>query len=604
MAAETRTPWAMGEEAAYPRGLTERCELLERLSGDSRGETLLVRERESGRLLIAKCRNKEGAPPEDGEADILGRLRGPGVPALVDVCENETTRCLLREYIPGETLDKAARSGMTEEQARQIGLGLCRVLRYLHSQDPPVIHRDIKPQNVVLTEDGKVYLIDFDISRRYSRDAPADTVISGTQDFAAPEQYGFSQTDWRSYIFSLEVLLYWLVTGRTKVGDASAGSLDHCVRRCTAFDPKRRYHSVEAVERALRAAGPRGRRLTRAAAVLLAALVLAAGCFLLSGVGAEEEPPQDVLADLPPAETGISPAETDAAPEDPAEPVAFQDPLIESAVRLVLGKGPEEAIMAEELAAVEGIFVVLGDVYSDMGQYWAYGSAPVPTEQDLAEVGGGVRTLEDLRMLPNLRELGISGGSVTDLSPLAELTKLESVDLRYNQVRSVEPLAGLPSMALLGLNRNPVEDLSPLADCPALRILDLCGVPGLTGEDLRGLTGPYQRLDLSEAASCGGALTGWEIRELLVSVDGDPTLSVLEGVRGLERLELRGTGEVDLTALADHPALWELSLTSGVTAADLTPLLSLPGLETVSLPASMAPAAQALGETPFQIEIF
>lgn len=581
MAAETRTPWAMGEEAAYPRGLTERCELLERLSGDSRGETLLVRERESGRLLIAKCRNKEGAPPEDGEADILGRLRGPGVPALVDVCENETTRCLLREYIPGETLDKAARSGMTEEQARQIGLGLCRVLRYLHSQDPPVIHRDIKPQNVVLTEDGQVYLIDFDISRRYSRDAPADTVISGTQDFAALEQYGFSQTDWRSDIFSLGVLLYWLVTGRTKVGDASAGNLDHCVRRCTAFDPKRRYHSVEAVERALRAAGPRGRRLTRAAAVLLAALLLAAGCFLLSGVGAEEEPPQDVLADLPPAETGISPAETDAVPEIPAEPVAFQDPLIESAVRLVLGKGPEEAIIAEELATVEGVYVVLGDVYSDMGQYWAYGSAPVPTEQDLAEVGGGVRTLEDLRMLPNLRELGISGGSVTDLSPLAGLTKLESVDLRYNQVRSVEPLAGLPSMTLLGLNRNPVEDLSPLAECPALRTLDLCGVPGLTGEDLSGLTGPYQRLDLTEAADCGGALAGWEIRELVVSVNGDPSLSVLEGVRGLERLELRGTGEVDLT-----------------------PLLSLPALETVSLPASMAPAAQALGETAFQIEIF
>ena len=106
------------------------------------------------------------------------------------------------EYIPGETLDKAARGRMTEAQARQIGLSLCRVLRRLHSQDAPIIHRDIKPQNVVLGEDGRVWLIDFDISRRYSRGAPADTVISGTQDFAAPEQYGFSQTDCRSDIFS------------------------------------------------------------------------------------------------------------------------------------------------------------------------------------------------------------------------------------------------------------------------------------------------------------------------------------------------------------------------------------------------------------------
>ena len=99
---------------------------------------------------------------------------------------------------------------------------------------------------MVLGEDGRVWLIDFDISRRYSRGAPADTVISGTQDFAAPEQYGFSQTDCRSDIFSLGVLLYWLVTGRTKVGEASAGSLDRCIRRCTAFDPERRYRSVAA----------------------------------------------------------------------------------------------------------------------------------------------------------------------------------------------------------------------------------------------------------------------------------------------------------------------------------------------------------------------
>lgn len=245
----------LGEEERYPQGLTERCELLELLSENSRGETLLVRERDSGRLLVAKCRQKAGVDFDTGEAEILRRLGGPGVPALAGAYESETMYCLLREYIPGGTLDKAARGGMTEAQARQIGLSLCRVLRRLHSQDPPIIHRDIKPQNVVLGEDGRVWLIDFDISRRYSRGAPADTVISGTQDFAAPEQYGFSQTDCRSDIFSLGVLLYWLVTGRTKVGEASAGSLDRCIRRCTAFDPERRYRSVAAVERGLRASG-------------------------------------------------------------------------------------------------------------------------------------------------------------------------------------------------------------------------------------------------------------------------------------------------------------------------------------------------------------
>ena len=555
----------LGEEERYPQGLTERCELLELLSENSRGETLLVRERDSGRLLVAKCRQKAGVDFDAGEAEILRRLGGSGVPALAGAYESETMYCLLREYIPGETLDKAARGRMTEAQARQIGLSLCRVLRRLHSQDPPIIHRDIKPQNVVLGEDGRVWLIDFDISRRYSRGASADTVISGTQDFAAPEQYGFSQTDCRSDIFSLGVLLYWLVTGRTKVGEASAGSLGRCIRRCTAFDPERRYRSVAAVERGLRASG---RRLGGLAVAILAAVILfcGAGAWLLAGG---------------------------------TEAIAFQEPLIEAAVRLALDKGPEDPITVEELALVEGIYIVRGDVYGDLSQYWTYGA--VHDSQALAAAGGGVVSLEDLRMLPNLRELGISGGSVSDLCPLAELEKLEQVDLRFNQVASVEALEGLPVLWLVGLSGNPVEDLSPLAGCSALGTLDLCAVPGLTGEMLAVLPGPYDQLDITGAADCGGALAGREIHRLVASVNGDPGLAFLEGIIGLESLELRGTETVDLTALAEHPGLRELRLSAGVTA-ELTPLLALSALETVILPPELADEAAALGDTPFAVQ--
>ena len=70
----------LGEEERYPQGLTERCELLELLSENSRGETLLVRERDSGRLLVAKCRQKAGVDFDAGEAEILRRLGGPGCP--------------------------------------------------------------------------------------------------------------------------------------------------------------------------------------------------------------------------------------------------------------------------------------------------------------------------------------------------------------------------------------------------------------------------------------------------------------------------------------------------------------------------------------------
>ena len=567
-------PVLPAEEDCYPAELTARCELLERLGGSQDCETLLVRERSGGRLLVAKCREKAAGVEKDAEAEILRRLSGPGLPAFAGVYENDLMRCTLREYIPGRTLDKVAAEGMSEAQVREIGLGLCAVLRRLHSQDPPVIHRDIKPQNVILTDTGEVFLIDFGISRRYDSNAGEDTVFAGTRGFAAPEQYGFAQTDCRSDIFSLGVLLCWLMTGQTQLGEVSVGGLERCIRRCTAFDPKDRYQSVDAVAAALRA-GVRcswRRECAKRPHGALAALVLLAVAALLALTGADPE--------------------RNAA-------VSFQEPLVEEAVRLALGKEPEEAIAAEELALVEGVYIVCGDTYPTLMDYWDKGASWDPEQLEAA--GGGVASLEDLRMLPNLREVGISGGSVSDLSPLAELEELETLDLRYNQVTSLEPLAGLPALRLVGFNMNPVEDLSPLAACPALEIVDLCDVSDLTGADIADLPRTLAELTITDVSDRAGSLSGMTIRRLVVSVTGDPELAVLTGVRGLEDLVLQEPDAVDLSALVDHPDLRELTLPPGVTVEDLSPLLALPALEQVTLPRDMEEAVLALGEVPFQV---
>ena len=119
------------------------------------------------------------------------------------------------------------------------------------SKPPPVIHRDIKPQNIILSDDGLATLIDFGISRYYDKNARSDTVCFGTQEFAPPEQYGFSQTDCRADIFSLGVLLGWMLTGRTSDFVIPDRRLARIVKKCTAFSPKDRYSSVAAVRRAL-----------------------------------------------------------------------------------------------------------------------------------------------------------------------------------------------------------------------------------------------------------------------------------------------------------------------------------------------------------------
>ena len=109
---------------------------------------------------------------------------------------------------------------MEEAQIIKLMLQLCDTLIYLHGQTPAVIHRDIKPQNIIVDEAGKIKLIDFGISRLYDKSAHNDTVFIGTQEFAPPEQYGFSQTDERSDIFSLGVVLCWLLTGETDTSKA------------------------------------------------------------------------------------------------------------------------------------------------------------------------------------------------------------------------------------------------------------------------------------------------------------------------------------------------------------------------------------------------
>lgn len=570
----TERPVLPVEETCYPAELTACCELLERLGGSQNCETLLVRERSGGRLLVAKCREKAAGVEKDAEAEILRRLSGPGLPAFAGVYENDLMRCTLREYIPGRTLDKVAAEGMSEAQVREIGLGLCAVLRRLHSQDPPVIHRDIKPQNVILTDTGEVFLIDFGISRRYDSAAGEDTVFAGTRGFAAPEQYGFAQTDCRSDIFSLGVLLCWLMTGQTQLGEVSVGGLERCIRRCTAFDPKDRYQSVDAVAAALRA-GVRcswRRECAKRPHGALAALVLLAVAALLALTGADPE-------------WGGA--------------VSFREPLVEEAVRLALGKEPEEPIAAEELSLVEGVYIVCGDVYATMADYWTYGALADPARLEAA--GGGVVSLEDLRMLPNLRELGISGGSIGDLSPLEALEKLESLDLRYNQVTSLAPLAGLPALRLVGFNGNPVEDLSPLAACPALEVVDLCNVPDLTGGDLAHLPGTLEELTITGMSEPAGALSGMTIRRLVTSAAGDPDLAALTGLHGLEDLVLQEPQTVDLSALVDHPGLRELTLPLGTWTEDLIPLLELPVLERVTLPREMEEAVLALGAVPFQV---
>lgn len=212
------------------------------------------------------------------EGAILEALSHPALPRFVARFAGNGAHIMVREYVDGLPLNEAANGHpLSDAEAVAIGIQLCDALTYLHTQTPPVIHRDVKPANAILCADGSVKLIDFGISRRYKENAQKDTVFSGTSDFAPPEQYGFLQTDARADIYSLGMLLKYLLTGGDAGAEIENRRLRRVIKRCTAFAPRWRYQTAEAVKRALLSETPKHIRKT---AAMLAAAMLIVGVLL------------------------------------------------------------------------------------------------------------------------------------------------------------------------------------------------------------------------------------------------------------------------------------------------------------------------------------
>src|SRR5215471_7043295 len=149
------------------------------------------------------------------EADLLVQLKHPNLPDVSDFFEEGGKAYLVMEYIEGKTLEKEQDDvGGPLGEALVMGwaLQLCDVLNYLHSQPQPIIFRDMKPSNVMLTTSGQIKLIDFGIARIFKKVAAKDTTSMGSQGYAPLEQYGRGQTDARSDIYALGATLYDLLT--------------------------------------------------------------------------------------------------------------------------------------------------------------------------------------------------------------------------------------------------------------------------------------------------------------------------------------------------------------------------------------------------------
>lgn len=172
---------------------------------------------------------------------------------------------IIEEYIDGTNLDEYIISNkLNEHEIINLLLQLCDGLKALHYASPAIIHRDLKPSNVLVTSDGILKIIDFDASRNYKSESTHDTVIMGTFEYAPPEQYGFSQTDVRSDIYSVGAIMYKLFFNKilpkdnrqfeNTINDTDVkkskyyNNIMQIISRCTMFDPDKRYSDIREVE--------------------------------------------------------------------------------------------------------------------------------------------------------------------------------------------------------------------------------------------------------------------------------------------------------------------------------------------------------------------
>ncbi|MCX7921400.1 MAG: serine/threonine-protein kinase [Clostridia bacterium] len=236
--------------------------ILKVLGKGGMGTVYLAENVKLGTLWAIKSINKQANSKIDilVESNILKQLNHPSLPRIFDILEDESNIYVIVDYIDGTPLDKELQNvgKFPEETVVRWAKQICDVLIYLHTHKPnPIIYRDMKPSNIILTREGSIKLIDFGIAREYKAGSESDTIYIGTRGYAAPEQYGAGQTNAATDIFSLGITLYHILTGkgpneppyelkpvRTLDKSLSEG-IEYIISKCTRQDPGERYQSAQ-----------------------------------------------------------------------------------------------------------------------------------------------------------------------------------------------------------------------------------------------------------------------------------------------------------------------------------------------------------------------
>lgn len=595
--------------------------------------TYLLYEKASGRPFLLKT----AADPACGELlvnekNLLEFIHQSGdsrisstfpTPILLEV--HEDTIFYIRTYIEGKTLEELCETnykkpGLPAFRALDYIISLTEILNFFHSLNPPLIHRDIKPQNVVVDAEGVCHFIDLGISRFYHISKKGDTLIMGTRLTAPPEQFGFQQTDMRSDLYSLGILLYYCITGQYEIDDKILAELDpalqQIIRKITMFDPDRRYQSTEELlpvllraryPQAISVSGPikKQRLFTGLLAVLLCINLAASGFLICRLLQAEHSASPAFQTEG----AGASiPADSESAARSSIsleEEYIFTEPLIEEAVRIQLNK-PDVPITYKDLNQITSLRIFGLQIYSDEADYLFKGDHPWCYDFDmqsslLYEQKGHISSLEDIVHMPNLTALSLYNQQISDISLLKD-TRIEELGLGYNPLTDLSPLAGNESIRYLNVSSLELGDIKLITTLPNLASLNISGtnITSLEGlercpietlnlfhlsiTDLEVLKKLPSLEDLVFDAFSENMLeqiAGVPIRTLTFYYSNHLSFDKLSSFSNLEQLYFRGNNMQELQIQAPWlPRLKSLELVA-VTLRDFTTLSSLEAIDTL-----------------------
>lgn len=167
-----------------------------------------------------------------------------GIPFIKELIASNDKLIVIEEYIGGQSLERALKTGrvFSEFETKKIAIRICEILNQFDTEYS-IVHRDIKPSNIIIRNDEELFIIDFNTAKIINGSKARDTVLLGTEGYAAPEQYGFASSSIQTDIFAIGVLMKELLTGTNTLNDFYTSPLKNIITKCTRLDPADRYQN-------------------------------------------------------------------------------------------------------------------------------------------------------------------------------------------------------------------------------------------------------------------------------------------------------------------------------------------------------------------------